>query len=44
LRNLSQHAGDDPRERRGADRQILPNPAIGRFMKEDGEVIDAPGA
>lgn len=23
---------------------ILPNPAIGRFVKEDGEVVDAPGA
>lgn len=24
--------------------EILPKPAIGRFVKEDGEVIDAPGA
>jgi len=24
--------------------EILPNPAIGRFVKEDGEVVDAPGA
>jgi arsenate reductase len=23
---------------------ILPNPHIGRFVKEDGEVIDAPAA
>lgn len=24
--------------------EILPNPAIGRFVKEDGEIVDAPGA
>lgn len=24
--------------------EILSNPAIGRFVKEDGEVVDAPGA
>lgn len=24
--------------------EILPNPAVGRFVKEDGEVVDAPGA
>jgi arsenate reductase len=24
--------------------EILPNPAIGRFVKEDGEVVDAPAA
>jgi len=23
--------------------EILPNPTIGRFVKEDGEVVDAPG-
>jgi len=24
--------------------EVLPNPAIGRFVKEDGEVVEAPGS